>query len=208
VKYRQTHYAGPAFSPDWQILAVQVGDKKVQLLRVPDATPLLTMATDLPVERISFFPDGQTLLLEESDREKDRSVLEWRRASDGAVLQSKNLDKRLTNCASLSPDGATLALVDNHSVELRRISDWSLLQTLPRSGVGVFWECAAFFSPDGQKLAVIDDKTVNVWDVASGRRLHAFTGHTESVDGVAFSYDSRLLASASAPQTVQVWQVK
>jgi WD40 repeat protein len=53
-------------------------------------------------------------------------------------------------------------------------------------GSALKWGVA--FSPDG-KLAVSGgyDKTVRVWEVASGRELHCFSGHDGYVLSVAFA---------------------
>ncbi|KFY32518.1 hypothetical protein V493_00119, partial [Pseudogymnoascus sp. VKM F-4281 (FW-2241)] len=50
-----------------------------------------------------------------------------------------------------------------------------------------------------------DDKTVKVWDADSGEVLQTLEGHSSLVSSVAFSHDSKLLASASNDSTVRVW---
>ncbi|ELR10081.1 hypothetical protein GMDG_04481 [Pseudogymnoascus destructans 20631-21] len=46
---------------------------------------------------------------------------------------------------------------------------------------------------------------VKVWDAATGTLQQTLEGHSSGVISVAFSHDSKLLASASYDKTVKVW---
>lgn len=63
-------------------------------------------------------------------------------------------------------------------------------------------------SPDGQMVAALtseDDPTILVWDVESGEALPALVGHTDKVTGLAFSPDSRWIATGSLDKTARLW---
>jgi hypothetical protein len=63
------------------------------------------------------------------------------------------------------------------------------------------------WSPDGTRIASASaDRTVQVWEVESGRPLLTYNGHRSFVLSVAWSPDGTRLASASDDRTVQVWE--
>ena len=73
------------------------------------------------------------------------------------------------------------------------------LQTLE----GSYGSVTVAFSPDGKQLvSVSGDKWAKVilWDMATRTPLQKLEGHSRRVNAVAFSSDSRQLASASASE--------
>ncbi len=63
------------------------------------------------------------------------------------------------------------------------------------------------FSPDGKTLATGGNFNIELWDVATGKRLHELTGHEVAVYTVAFSPDGKTLASGSSDRTIRLWDV-
>jgi dipeptidyl aminopeptidase/acylaminoacyl peptidase len=51
------------------------------------------------------------------------------------------------------------------------------------------------------------DKNLILWDLATGRELKTFTGHTDDVSSVAFSPDGKYALSGSWDQTTKLWDV-
>jgi WD40 repeat protein len=61
------------------------------------------------------------------------------------------------------------------------------------------------WSPDGSILAVGAYPNVQLWDGKTGRRLATLKGHTGQVNGLAWTHDGSMLASASDDSTVRIW---
>jgi len=67
---------------------------------------------------------------------------------------------------------------------------------------------ALAFAPDGRTiLSGSSDKTLRLWETASGRQLHMFTGHTGDVYSVAFARDGRTALSGSGDFTIKLWDL-
>ncbi|NXI38790.1 U3IP2 protein, partial [Galbula dea] len=63
-------------------------------------------------------------------------------------------------------------------------------------------------SSDGKYLATGDrNKLIMIWEAATCRRLHIFTGHRDAVSGLSFQKGTHQLYSASHDRCVKVWNV-
>jgi WD40 repeat protein len=52
------------------------------------------------------------------------------------------------------------------------------------------------------------DHTLKVWELQSGRELHALAGHAGGVWAVAVTPDGRRAVSASTDKTLKVWELE
>jgi WD40 repeat protein len=63
------------------------------------------------------------------------------------------------------------------------------------------------FSPDGQTALSGSYETLKLWDVATGKELLTFTGHSGTVSSVAFSPDGRTALSGNQDKTLELWEL-
>jgi WD40 repeat protein len=108
--------------------------------------------------------------------------------------------------ALFSPDGKSLVAGTNTSggiraYELATHKEIGLLDGEPKTKYG----CAAF-SPDGKFLATSGGSKVLIWDFADRRLLTSFEAHPGGTRSLAFSPDSRTLASGGDDRTAKLWE--
>ncbi|MBW4490632.1 MAG: CHAT domain-containing protein [Trichocoleus desertorum ATA4-8-CV12] len=171
-----------AFSPDGQILASGSIDRTIILWDVATGLPIgpPLKGHDDPVHTLTFSPDGQTLA----------SGSCGGRDSEGTCDQG---EIRLWNVATRKPLGQPLMEHTSAVYDLAFSPDGKILA----SGSGG----AIYFGSDS-------DYTIRLWDVATRKPLRQLLkGHKAGVNTLAFSPDSKTLASGSADTTVILWDI-
>lgn len=117
-----------------------------------------------------------------------------------------------------SPDGKTIAFLENANVFLLDIQSGQIYQTFsasdffpPAEQVG-FWE--VYFSPDGKRLAGNTDKGPVLWDVSAGKPLWKADWNTADpftigspITDIVFSPKGDLLVTTSvmAGSDIRIW---
>ena len=113
------------------------------------------------------------------------------------------------NALRFSPDGKWLATGGGEPTRGGEIKLWDVATGKLVNEFKNVHSDAVFgldFSPDGKFLASsAADKFVRVTEIATGKVVKAFEGHTHHVLGVSWKHDGRTLVSAGADNLIKVW---
>lgn len=108
--------------------------------------------------------------------------------------------------ACFSSDGAWFAAGQETRIVVWNTSTWKFAYSIETRPTANNVHCLRF-APDGGLLAFNEGDDVIVWDIKKRRQKLRMEGHSHGIWGLAFSADSRFLASASWDQSAIIWDL-
>ena len=206
-----TAFRSLAFSADGKLLVAGADDKLVHTYDAELGTALEVMIGH---------GDAVTGVAIAGDRvisaAADKHVVAWSLYPEWTWVRtigdpaSETLVDRVT-ALDFSHDGKLLASGGGSpsrsgEVKIWNTADGSLVREVPEAHSDVVF--GVRFSPNDAVLAACAaDKFLKTFEVATGKFLRGYEGHTHHVLSAAWSADGKMLASAGADAVVKVWDV-
>ncbi|MHB1425062.1 MAG: WD40 repeat domain-containing protein [Gemmataceae bacterium] len=167
-----------------------------------------TVSAALPdqsrVVEIMFSPDGRRVLVRTWSGAV--RVLEGATGQTVRDLKPDSTGRRINSTAAFAPDGRSVALNDDRLCIRETASGKDRLQISPPPPSD-----RLNFSPNGRFLACNshdgNDDSIRVYSTATGKLLVRWWGNQSASTALAFSPDSRLLASGGYDGTILLWKL-
>jgi WD40 repeat protein len=206
-----------AFTPDGKQLAAVGGKDWGELFEWDAVTGKLRQRRKFRdwMLTLAYAPDGATLAVGRSGSVKEALfLLEAATLKEKAVLPARANEKApgFIDPVGFSPDGRLLAGGYGDGRLFGELKGQGLLIWDPSGSKKPRWlpnpkPHVVAFAPDGKTLACCTpgSNTIDLWDMASGRRLHQLPGHNTLVYKMAVSPDGKILASSDWKPTLRLW---
>jgi len=202
-----------AFSPKEPLMAFSTSTQEgfaVRLWNVETQSPAGTLALDSQCLALTFSQDGRNLA---TFNTIPRAAVTLWSVPDGRKLrtvpitelapvlgQTRFSTSRDMRSAAYAMTGGRVRVIDLTTGQER----WT-------AKAAKEWTIALTFSPDGKTLASSEgyaEGTIRLWDADTGQEIGRMEGHQGWVASLLFWPDGRKLASASADQTIRLWDVE
>jgi WD40 repeat protein len=194
------------------------------LTSVPPTLTAVQAALNLGNSQLATATVAQGQARREADAAQTQIVDSFRTLTPIAqqiALQQTNLNALSLAASSIrelsssygNPEIAALLAIRSLRLTYDPVADSGLMQALDqvytlRNFQHKEYVSSIVYSPDGKLAATgCADRIARIWEVATGKEVRQFTGHTDSVASVAFSPDGKYLLTGAKDSTTRLWEV-
>ncbi|MFO0807976.1 MAG: WD40 repeat domain-containing protein [Gemmataceae bacterium] len=206
-----TGHQGPilalAFHPTADILVSASADATICWWDLPTASPKMTFIVDnqIPATAVAFLDSGNLFVYASGNRinsAESGQLIVWNPATQQSSYRRGEPAGVWAVSARL--DAKQIAWAGGS----KRVTVWDVTRQdhllLPpmKTGVGTL-----ALAPDGSCVAAGENESIRVWSVADRQEQPMLAGHKGRVSSLAFSPDSRTLASGGWDRRVIFWDI-
>ncbi len=198
-----------AFSPRGDLLATDAAQGTINIWQASTTNLVHRIIHPDWVRVLKFSPDGTRLASLNGQGEVVLwEVAHW--AIIGRIPGPQGIGNEHEGAVDFSPDGKSLAIGDGEG--RLRVIDLDTGSTNLSVIAHQEMVSAVAWSPRDRILAsgsAFQGGPIRLWDANSGALMGALEGHTAWIArGLTFSADGKLLYSASADETIRIWDVR
>jgi RNA polymerase sigma factor (sigma-70 family) len=157
------------------------------------------------ITALDFSPDGKRIVSCGSD-----GIRVWKAASGQEMASVSPGAGGWLGGATLTSDGKAVVSTESgpnqFKVRLRDSATLKLLREFDFDRPDLLYRVSA----DGKFLATIpngSDTTIELWDIASGKPVRRWQGHTRRIWAVQFTADGKTLLTAAEDKAIRFWEV-
>ena len=203
LRGHDTAITGLDFSPDGKSLITVDSDSAIKLWDVARGAEIAHLRNSSGMADVRYSSDGRNIATVGYDGKLklwDPSAIES--VEYRALVGHRGWCYR----AGYTPDGKTLATAGWGIVRLWDAATGRHVRDIKMGyGSGVY---ALAVCPDGRTIATAQErgpKHIDLWDLATGRRLNRLEGHNDTVKCVAYAPDGLTLASGGDDFEIRLW---
>jgi WD40 repeat protein len=190
-------------SPDGTRLFSGGNDNDIRIWSLPDGELLntLTLHTRV-VTGLAITPDGTLLISGSASGNEQERFIVWSLPNGTAI---KNLAKETNSrgAVAISPDGTMLVTSEPWGINFWSLPDFELINTREGGSEHII------ISPDGERMVSCDNvyHRLNIRTFPRGSIIKMLDGHTDTINAIVITPDSKRIISAGDDHTIHFWSL-
>jgi WD40 repeat protein len=153
---------------------------------------------------VAYSPDGSKI----ATALYFEKIVIWDAASGKEIARLAGHDGKSIRKIIFSPNGRQVATIAfsfaDSTIKIWDTISGALIRSIPQPNME-----AITFSPDGNRIAGAysgsGNRGIKIWNTANGSEIRLLTGHTDTINSVAYSPNGSQILTASDDGTVRIW---